>query len=199
MVLYKRRLQLRMYMLHHKLPLDPLCRSMLEYALPFNFKNGETIRIPGNKEMIYFINKGQVIAYSKSNHFQSWLRLIGPDSLFYDFQIDPEHRLQALEWQALSQLEILAIPFQALQSNMLNFPKQWGKLINHLHQIELDRIEHLANLHALKNTDKVDYMENHLPHILLQTKYDFAAKFLGMSRESLTRIISKKNHLPSIF
>ncbi|PSL01249.1 CRP-like cAMP-binding protein [Cecembia rubra] len=179
--------------------MDPLCRFMMEYALPVNFKKEESIKMPGNKEMIYFINKGQAIAYSQSNQFQSWVRLIGPNSFFYDFQIDTEHRFQLLKWEALSPLEILAIPFHALQSNMNNFPNQWGKFISHLHQVDHERIEQMANLTSLKNQEKVDYMENNLPQIFIQTKYEHLAKFLGMSRESLNRIISKKNNCPSIF
>lgn len=199
MIPYKRKIQLRLYMLENKLPMDPLCRSMLEYAIPLNFKKNETIKMPSNKEMIYFINKGQAIAYVNSHHAKSWMRLIGQCNFFCDFDPNPDTKFQDLTWQAITALELLAIPFRPFMSSMQNFPTQWKSFLNHLQQIELERIQHLALINTLKNAEKVDYLEQYLPHMIIQTKYEFIARFIGMSRESLTRIISKKNHSPSVF
>ncbi|MFD2201815.1 Crp/Fnr family transcriptional regulator [Shivajiella indica] len=197
MVLYKRRLQLRLYMLNSQLPLDPLARFMMEYAVPLDFKKNEKIKSPGNKEAFFFINKGMVTAFDTQLSNSPYLRLLGPNNLFVS--LNSNSPFTQLSWQALSPSKLLYIPYIPIKNNLAPFYLQWEKLIQHIQEIEKERMHHHSILNALKNNEKLDYLEKNLPKILIKSNYGTIARFIGISRETLVRLISKKNHMPIIF
>ncbi|TVP50555.1 MAG: Crp/Fnr family transcriptional regulator [Mongoliibacter sp.] len=199
MILYKRRIQLKSYFLAHHLPLETLGKSALELGIAMNFEKEEIIKLPNNKDVIFFVNKGLAAAFSKDANVNSWTRLIGENTIFLISSSTTDSLFEAFEWRSLTKLKVMAIPYQRFKESLGNFSSHWEEFCIHLHKMEVQSMKHLAAISTLKSTEKIEYLEDHYTSILLQANYTFIAKFIGLKRESLSRLISQKKHMPSLY
>ncbi|MBW3466606.1 Crp/Fnr family transcriptional regulator [Arthrospiribacter ruber] len=198
MTLYKRRLQLKHYFEVHKLPLDTLCRQAMQLGIAMDFNKEEEIRFPDNNETVFFINKGIAAAISDQGS-DSWSRLAGENTLITMLSHTDKGLFQKLEWYSLTKLKVLAIPYLAFKESQKKFMLHWEEFCIHLHKMEVMNMNHMAIINSLKSKEKIQYLEENFTDLVLQANYGILAKFIGLKRESFSRLISQKNQMPSIY
>ncbi|SMD44449.1 cAMP-binding domain of CRP or a regulatory subunit of cAMP-dependent protein kinases [Aquiflexum balticum DSM 16537] len=196
MDIYKRRLQIKQYALKHSLFFNDLFYGILENTRVLSYNPFDLIGFHDDNDFLYFLNDGLVMATLEQNPDSDWYRIIYEPSPFGDisryFLLDNNQ----LSWYAISQVSLLAIPFNKLMEFFKSYPQEANLLKSHLIQLEIERINLLNKLSKMNTSEKLRFLEVNHPELIIRTKYIFLAKYLGISRSSLSKTIQQISHLP---
>jgi CRP-like cAMP-binding protein len=77
-------------------------------------------------------------------------------------------------------------------------PEYLQKLKIHLASLESIRMNHLNILSKLSANEKLQYLEVNMPDILVKVNYQYIAKYLGLSRETISRLLKANNFFPGL-
>ena len=92
----------------------------------------------------------------------------------------------------------MAIPINILVGNLSITPLYLEKLVKHLSSVEIKRMHFLIHLSKLKALEKLNYLESEFPELLLKTRNSLLPNFLGLTRETLSRVLKEKKYQPSL-
>jgi CRP-like cAMP-binding protein len=195
---YKKRVQVKQYAMANDLFFTKYFHRLLPEVKNLSFGEMDQIKLPFNQPMLYFLNKGSVVATGTKGIKDHWYRLVTELNVFGDIgQISGIAGPRFL-WFALSSVDLMAIPIQTLQDVLADNPEYLQKLKIHLASLESIRMNHLNILSKLSANEKLQYLEVNMPDILVKVNYQYIAKYLGLSRETISRLLKANNFFPGL-
>lgn len=198
MEIYKRRLQVKQYAKQHGLFFADAFYELLAETRELRFDELQEIRLPNGQAHLFFLNEGCVAGTLEEGPENPWFRLLVGPSVFGDFSSLLEIGVPKFHWFALGRVYVLAIPITVLADAFDKFPDRLEKLSKHIGGLESGRMHLLNQLARMPLGQKIELLETEHPALLVQSRYSHVAKYLGVSRESLSRVLKTKMYRPSL-
>lgn len=167
---------------------------LLEIGTHCTFKNKETIHsLHGKTIPLYFIIKGMVRGYIIEEDGEERTLFIRPTHTFFTSpELLKKENKTKFTFEAINETELLEIPFaqfENLANNHLPFAKLYIEALRENVLTLVGRIEMLA-AHSPK--DRYEYLMQNNPTFFQNASLKHIANYLGITPNSLSRIIKRK-------
>ncbi len=141
---------------------------------------------------VYFIKKGLLRNYIIKNDKDETIWFCFPEdfiTVFSSFQLQIPGRENTI---ALTDCELYWISFEKLEE--LNAQSHAWERLSRVFTIKfaIQQETRLFMLQTMNAEEKYDYLGEHFPHIIQQIPNKYVASYLGITRETLSRIRARK-------
>ncbi|WP_373496224.1 hypothetical protein [Aquiflexum sp.] len=198
MDVYRKKLQVKLYSLKYGLFFREHFYELLQHTKILTFSEFDHIKLPIQNDHLFFINEGLVAGTLEKKVDTKWYRLVKDMEVFGNFQELTGIEIPKFYWHAVTKVELMAIPINILVSKLSISPPNLENLVRHLSSVEIKRMHFLNHLSKLSAIEKFNFLESEIPELILKTRTSLLSNFLGLTRETLSRILKEKMHQPSL-
>lgn len=140
---------------------------------------------------VFFLHRGCVMGMATGTPSPS--RVILGGEVFANLHGLTDWPTPRFSWINAGEVAVTAIPLEKVEAHYALVGLSPDRLAHHLVSLDMGRTALYEALMPLPIADKLDYLEEHAPRLLLEVKGVFLARFLHITPEALSREISKKS------
>lgn len=172
-------------------PVDESLKNYLRSLSPLEFQPGETILLKGKAPMsAFFIAEGSAktihIDPDTKERIPIWLWTKGDFVTAFNCFLQQQKTIQSIEIISISVL--IEMPYEQLPEMFQKYPQSMLLMLMIQEKFISDIDAHRIDLLTLSARQIKEKYETHRPELFQHLKLKEAARFLGMARETLSRL-----------